>query len=64
MPCVADNNGFDDLPMHPSTVDFVDVFRRIEAKGFIGHYMCGFDQMLAGRDYLVERAGTAGIAIL
>jgi hypothetical protein len=55
--------------MHPGTgtVDFVDMFRRIESTGFKGHYMCGWgstDQMLGGRDYLVERAREAGIAVL
>jgi sugar phosphate isomerase/epimerase len=64
---VADNNGLYELHMHPGTgtVDFVDMFRRIEATGFKGHYMCGWgtiDQMLEGRDYLVDRAREAGIA--
>jgi sugar phosphate isomerase/epimerase len=63
---VADNNGEYELHMHPGdgTVDFVDMFRRIEGAGFEGHYMCGWgtlDQMLAGRDYLVERARDAGV---
>ena len=41
---VADNNGLYELHMHPGTgtVDFVDMFRRIEAAGFKGHYMCGW----------------------
>ncbi len=65
---VADNNGEYKLHMHPGegTVDFVDMFRRIESAGFAGHYMCGWgglDQMLAGRDYLVERAAEAGVPI-
>jgi sugar phosphate isomerase/epimerase len=65
---VADNNGLYEIHMHPGTgtVDFVDMFRRLEAAGFAGHYMCGWgtgDQMLAGRDYLVERAREAGIAV-
>jgi len=64
---VADNNGLYELHLPPGsgTVDFVDMFRRLEAAGFKGHYMCGWgtiDQMLAGRNYLVERARTAGIA--
>ena len=49
------------------TVDFVDMFRRIEATGFKGHYICAWgsiDQMLAGRDYLVARAHEAGIAVV
>ena len=64
---VADNNGEYELHMHPGTgtVDFVDMFKRIEGAGFKGHYMCGWgtvEQMLEGRDYLVERAREAGIA--
>ena len=64
---VADNNGEYELHMHPGTgtVDFVDMFKRIEGAGFKGHYMCGWgtvEQMLEGRDYLVERARDAGIA--
>jgi hypothetical protein len=38
-------------------------FRRIEVKGFKGHYTnaCGsLDDMLAGRDELVRLAGLAG----
>lgn len=65
---VADNNGEYELHMHPGegTVDFVDMFRRIEGAGFDGHYMCGWgtlDRMLAGREYLVERAREAGVDI-
>ena len=35
---IADNNGLYELHMHPGTgtVDFVDMFRRIEATGFKG----------------------------
>ena len=63
---VADNNGEYELHMHPGTgtVDFVDMFRRIEGAGFTGHYMCGWgtiDQMIEGRDYLVDRAREAGV---
>ena len=65
---VADNNGEYELHMHPGegTVDFVDMFRRIERAGFTGHYMCGWgtlDRMLAGRDYLVDKARAAGVAV-
>jgi sugar phosphate isomerase/epimerase len=64
---VADNNGEYELHMHPGTgtVDFVDMFRRTEGAGFTGHYMCGWgtiEQMIEGRDYLVERAQEAGVA--
>ena len=64
---VADNNGLYELHMAPGsgTVDFVDMFRRLEAAGFKGHYMCGWgsrDDMLLGRDYLVACARAAGVA--
>jgi sugar phosphate isomerase/epimerase len=64
---LADNNGLYELHMPPGsgTVDFVDLFRRLEAAGFKGHYMCGWgspDDMLLGRDYLVACARTAGVA--
>ena len=45
-------------------IDFGDMFRRIEAKGFNGHYMNQFgslEDMLEGRDYLVARAKEAGV---
>jgi hypothetical protein len=41
------------------------MFRRLEAAGFSGHYMCGWgspDDMLLGRDYLIACARTAGVA--
>src|SRR5205823_2968341 len=46
-------------------IDFADLFRRIEAKGFRGHYMNAFgslDDMLRGRDKLVRLAAAAGIS--
>jgi sugar phosphate isomerase/epimerase len=46
-------------------LDFADMFRRIEGKGFHGHYTSAFgslDDMLDARDYLVREAGRAGIA--
>jgi hypothetical protein len=45
-------------------LDFADMFRRIEAKGFRGHYMNAFgslDDMLEGRDELVRLAAAAGV---
>jgi sugar phosphate isomerase/epimerase len=45
-------------------LDFADMFRRIAAKGFAGHYMNAFgslDDMLVGRDELLRLAGAAGI---
>ena len=46
-------------------LDFADMFRRVEAAGFAGHYMNAFgslDDMLAGRDELVRLAAAAGVA--
>jgi sugar phosphate isomerase/epimerase len=45
-------------------IDFVDMFRRIEGKGFAGHYTNAFGSladMLSARDELVRQASTAGI---
>jgi len=44
-------------------LDFVDMFRRVEGKGFDGHYTNAFgslDDMLAARDDLVRQAEAAG----
>jgi len=44
-------------------LDFADMFRRVEAAGFHGHYMNAFgslDDMLKGRDELVRLAAAAG----
>ncbi|HLY46432.1 MAG TPA: sugar phosphate isomerase/epimerase family protein [Stellaceae bacterium] len=46
-------------------LDFADLFRRIEQKGFRGHYMNAFgslDDMLQGRDELVRLAAAAGLS--
>ena len=46
-------------------LDFADMFRRIEGKGFAGHYTNAFgslDDMLAARDDLVGLAIAAGVA--
>ncbi len=58
---VADNNGEYELHMYPGEgiIDFADMFRRVEATGFTGHYMNAFgtlDAMLKGRDDLVAMA--------
>jgi sugar phosphate isomerase/epimerase len=63
---IADNNGEYELHMHPGTgtVDFADMFRRVEATGFQGHYMCGWGslaEMLQGRELLVKHARIAGL---
>jgi sugar phosphate isomerase/epimerase len=53
------------LPPGQGDIDFVDLFRRTEAKGFTGHYMNAFgslDDMLKGRDDLVRIAASAGIS--
>lgn len=45
-------------------MDFADMFRRIEAKGFNGHYMNGYgslDDMLEGNRTLLAIARSAGI---
>jgi sugar phosphate isomerase/epimerase len=45
-------------------LDFADMFRRVEAAGFRGHYMNAFgslDDMLTGRDDLVRLADAAGL---
>ena len=59
-------NGYEvHLPPGQGDIDFADMFRRIEGKGFRGHYMNAFgslDDMLQGRDELVRIAATAGIA--
>lgn len=57
---IADNNGEYEIHMFPGTgiIDFTDMFARVESTGFTGHYMNAFgslDDMLRGRDYLVER---------
>jgi len=42
------------------------MFRSVESRGFKGHYTNAFgslDDMLVGRDYLVEKAQAAGVAV-
>ena len=65
---VADNNGEYEIHMKSGTgnVDFGEMFQLIESSGFEGHYMSGFgslDDMLEGREYLLERAFEQGIGI-
>ena len=65
---VADNNGEYEIHMKPGTgnVDFGEMFWLIESNGFTAHYMNGFgslDDMLEGREYLLERAVEQGIGI-
>ena len=54
------------LPPGKGDLDFGDMFRRVEAKGFRGHYMNAFgslDDMLEGRDELVRIAAAAGMGV-
>lgn len=47
-------------------LDFGDMFRRIEGKGFKGHYTNAFGSLedrLDGRDYLVGKARAAGVQV-
>lgn len=47
-------------------LNFGDMFRRIERKGFAGHYTNAFgslDDRLRARDYLVEKAREAGVHV-
>jgi sugar phosphate isomerase/epimerase len=59
-------NGFEvHLKPGAGDLDFADMFKRIEGRGFTGHYMNAFgslDDMLAGRDHLARLAAGAGIA--
>ena len=47
-------------------LDFGNMFKRIEAKGFKGHYTNAFgtlEDMLAGREYELKKAHEAGVAV-
>ena len=47
-------------------LDFADMFRRVEGKGFRGRYTNAFGSLedrLAGRDYLVQEAKEAGVSV-
>jgi len=64
---LADCRGTVEEHLRPGegTIDFGDMFRRLEVAGFSGHYMNQFgslQDMLDGRDYLVKRAREAGLA--
>ena len=63
---LADCHGTVEEHLRPGegTMDFADMFARIEAAGFTGHYMNQFgslDDMLEGRRYLIECARTVGL---
>jgi sugar phosphate isomerase/epimerase len=59
-------NGFEEhLVPGQGDFDFGDMFRRIEAMGFKGHYMNAFgslQDMQDARHYMVEKARAAGVA--
>jgi sugar phosphate isomerase/epimerase len=65
---VADcfRNGYEvHLKPGAGDLDFADMFRRVEGKGFKGHYTNAFgslDDMLSARDTLADIARDAGIA--
>jgi sugar phosphate isomerase/epimerase len=65
---VADcfRNGYEvHLKPGAGDLDFADMFRRVEGKGFKGHYTNAFgslDDMLSARDTLADVARTAGVA--
>ena len=47
-------------------LDFVDMFRRVEGKGFKGRYTSAFgslEDMLGARDYFVDKARQAGVNV-
>lgn len=63
---LADNNGSYEIHQKPGegTIDFGALFKKIEGLGYTGHYMNGFgslDDMLIGRDYMLQRAQQAGV---
>ena len=63
---VADNLGDKEHHMFPGkgSIDFRDLFLRLEGLGYTGHYTNGFgtlDDMIRGRDYLVAEAKAAGV---
>lgn len=64
---LADCRGTYEEHLNPGegTMDFADMFRRIEAKGFTGWYMHQYgelDDMLRGRAYLLEEARKVGVS--
>ncbi|MGZ8154115.1 MAG: sugar phosphate isomerase/epimerase family protein [Burkholderiales bacterium] len=47
-------------------LDFAGMFRRVEGKGFKGHYTNAFgslDDRLSARDYLVDQARASGVSV-
>ena len=65
---LADNNGSYEIHQQPGegTIDFGALFRKIEGLGYEGHYTNGFgsiDDMIVGRDYMIEQAMRAGVDV-
>lgn len=65
---LADNNGSYEIHQRPGegTIDFGALFKKIESLGYQGHYTNGFttlDDMLTGRDYMIDRAREAGVTV-
>lgn len=65
---LADNNGSYEIHQQPGegTIDFGGLFRKIEGMGYEGHYTNGFgsiEDMLRGRDYMIDRAIEAGVDV-
>jgi sugar phosphate isomerase/epimerase len=63
---LADCHGNVEEHLRPGegTMDFADMFARLESRGFTGHYMNQFgslDDMLEGRRYLVREAARVGV---
>ena len=59
---MADSHGRYEEHLRPGegSIDFKDMFTRIEGRGYRGHYMMAFgspDDMLRGREALVRAAG-------
>lgn len=63
---LADNNGSYEVHQKPGdgTIDFGALFKTIEGLGYTGHYTNGFgslQDMLDGRDHMINRAKEAGV---
>jgi sugar phosphate isomerase/epimerase len=65
---IADCTGEYEIHMKPGegNIDFGDMFKRIEASGFKGHYMNAFgslEEMNDARAYLTECAAAVGVDV-
>jgi sugar phosphate isomerase/epimerase len=64
---VADCRGTIEEHLSPGegSIDFGHMFKRLDAMGYRGHFMNAFgtiEDMIAGREYLVEQARKAGVS--